>query len=412
MMSWKKTVAIFMSSQTLSLLGSSLVMYTLMWYVTLSTQSGIMMTIYVLSSFVPSLLISPFAGVWADKLNRKKIMIFADLFIALWTLFIVILFFLSIESIWMIFVVTIIRSIGQSIHQPAVSAVYPQIVPKDALLKVQGISQSIQSMSMVLMPLLAGLLLTFADIQYLMLIDVITAFIAVFILIKFVKLPKHEAEHSSDKIEYFKEIKLGIQYAISHPFILNLLIFSFMFMFMVAAPSFLTYLQVARVFGPEAWRLAVLEAFFGVGMVLGSLTITLWGGFKNRLKTYFYSFILIGIAVIGLGLPESFWVYMSFWTMAGFFIALSSPIIAALIQEKVDPLFIGRIFSVFGLIQLVSLPLGMLLFGPLSDQVDISNIILIAGCIMVVLAIIPLSMKNFLKHGLKDNPNLKGEHIA
>jgi DHA3 family macrolide efflux protein-like MFS transporter len=103
---------------------------------------------------------------------------------------------------------------------------------------------------------------------------------------------------------------------------------------------------------------------------------------------------------------------MSFWTMAGFFIALSSPIIAALIQEKVDPLFIGRIFSVFGLIQLVSLPLGMLLFGPLSDQVDISNIILIAGCIMVVLAIIPLSMKNFLKHGLKDNPSLKGEHIA
>lgn len=143
MNNWMKTVTTFMISQTVSLLGSMLVMYTIMWHVTLTTQSGIMMTIMVMCTFIPALLISPFAGVWADKLNRKKLMITADLLIAAVTLLIAILFIFNIRDIWIIFVVSVIRSIGQSIHQPAVSAVYPQIVPKDDLIRIQGISQGI-----------------------------------------------------------------------------------------------------------------------------------------------------------------------------------------------------------------------------------------------------------------------------
>ncbi|PKK96231.1 MAG: MFS transporter, partial [Tenericutes bacterium HGW-Tenericutes-3] len=119
---WKKTVLKFMISQTVSLLGSMLVMYAIMWYVTLSTQSGIMMTIMVLCSSIPAIIISPFAGVWADKLNRKMLMITADLAIALVTLVIAILFFMDIREVWIIFIISIIRAFGQSVHQPAVSA--------------------------------------------------------------------------------------------------------------------------------------------------------------------------------------------------------------------------------------------------------------------------------------------------
>src|SRR3989339_612452 len=107
MSNWKKLVATFMISQTVSLLGSMLVMYSMMWYVTLNTQSGVMMTIMVLCSFIPALLLSPFAGVWADKLNRKKLMIVADLTIAAVTLLIAVLFFMGIRDLWIIFVVSI-----------------------------------------------------------------------------------------------------------------------------------------------------------------------------------------------------------------------------------------------------------------------------------------------------------------
>ncbi len=121
---WKKTVATFMISQTVSLLGSMLVMYAIMWHVTLTTQSGTMMTIMVLCTFIPSILISPFAGVWADRLNRKMLMIVADLSIAAVTLIIAFLFFFDIRDVWIVFIISIIRAFGQSVHQPAVSAVY------------------------------------------------------------------------------------------------------------------------------------------------------------------------------------------------------------------------------------------------------------------------------------------------
>lgn len=399
MKNWKNLTARFMISQTVSLLGSMVVMYAIMWYVTLRTQSGVMMTIFVLTSFVPSILISPFAGVWADRLNRKMLMITADLTIAAVTLLIAILFFYGIQDLWIIFIVSIVRSFGQAVHQPAVSAVYPQIVPNDKLVKVQGISQGIQSSSMIILPLLAGLLLATIPLEFILLIDVVTAIIAVALLIWFVPLPKHQAEGSLNKINYLDDIKDGIKYALNHKFILYILVFAFLFMLVVAAPSFLSYLQVARVFGPEAWRLSLLEAVFGVGMLFGSILIAKWGGFKNRLVTFFISYIAIGFGTIAMGIPFNFYFYISNWTFIGFFIAISSPLIVGLIQEKVDSNYIGRVFSVFGLINTVSLPLGMLFFGPLSDVYDISLIILISGIIMVGIAIFPLFNKSFIKQG-------------
>lgn len=404
-MDWKKSVGIFMVSQTVSLLGSMLVMYAIMWYITLETQSGLMMTIMVMCSFIPSLLISPFAGVWADRLNRKMLMITADIGIALVTLLIALLFLLGIREIWILFVVTVVRSFGQSVHQPAVSAVYPQIVPETHLVKVQGIAQGIQSSSMILMPLLAGVLLAYFELELILFIDVITAAIAVAILVFYVKLPKHKAELEHKSIDYFEDIKRGIHYAFTHKLIFNILMFSFLFMIMVAAPSFLTYLQVARVFGAEAWRLSALEAIFGTGMLLGSIVITAWGGFKNRLVTFFLSYIAIGMGTVGLGLPFNFIFYIGLWGVVGFFISLSSPLMVGLIQEKVDPNYIGRVFSVFGLINTISLPLGMLIFGPLSDVFDISNIILLSGIGMGIIALVPLFSKSLLKEGLPKPTN-------
>jgi DHA3 family macrolide efflux protein-like MFS transporter len=401
MKNWKSEIARFMISQTVSLLGSMVVMYAIMWYVTLSTQSGIMMTIYVLTTFIPSILISPFAGVWADRLNRKKLMIIADLSIAAVTLLISVLFFMGIRDIWIIFVVSIVRAFGQAVHQPAVSAVYPQIVPPEYLVKVQGIAQGIQSSSMIIMPLLAGLLLATIPLEYILLIDVVTAIIAVVLLIWFVRIPQHAAETSKQEINYFKDIKDGLSYTFNHKFVFRIMIFGFLFMLLVAAPMFLTYLQVARVFGPEAWRLATLEAVFGIGMLSGSLLISVWGGFKNRLITYFISYIALGLGTIVIGIPFNFFFYVSMWAVVGFFVAISSPLLVGLIQEKVNPEYIGRVFSVYGLINSISMPLGMLVFGPISDFYDISLIILLSGVGMVIIAIVPFFMKNLIKEGVR-----------
>lgn len=407
MKNWQNLVARFMISQTVSLLGSMVVTYAIMWYVTLTTQSGIMMTVFVLATTIPSILISPFAGVWADKLNRKMLMVAADSTIAIVTLVVAILFFLGYRELWFIFLISIIRAFGQSVHQPAVAAVYPQIVPEKNLVKVQGIAQGIQSSSMVIIPLLAGLLLATIPLEYILLIDVVTAFIAVMLLIFTVPLPKHQAEANKENINYLADIKAGLKYSFKHELVFNLLLFSFLFMLVVAAPMFLTYLQVARVFGPEAWRLSALEAVFGVGMVLGSFVVAKSGGFKNRLTTFFYSYIALGLGTVVLGIPFNFYFYISIWAVVGFFIAISNPLIVGLLQEKVEPQYIGRVFSLYGFINTISMPLGMLFFGPLSDIVDISLIILISGILMVIIAIVPLFNKKFINQGLVTSNNVK-----
>lgn len=117
-----------------------------MWYITLTTQSGIMMTIAIICGFVPTFILSPFAGVWADRYNRKMLIIISDSAIALATLVLAILFLSGYESLWMLFAVYVIRSIGTGIQGPAVGAILPQIVPQEHLTKVNGINGSIQAL--------------------------------------------------------------------------------------------------------------------------------------------------------------------------------------------------------------------------------------------------------------------------
>lgn len=240
-------------------------------------------------------------------------------------------------------------------------------------------------------------------------IDVVTAVFATIILLRFVALPKHKAEENNVQINYFEDIKKGLQYVSKHSFISKLLLFGFLFMILAAAPSFLTYLQVARVFGDEAWRLAALETAFGIGMVIGSIIVSTWGGFKNRLLTYFIAYIAFGLGAIGLGIPFNFFVYISMWSIMGLFISLSHPLFVGLIQEKVDREYIGRVFSLFGVMSTLSIPLGMLVFGPLADVIDVSLIILFSGVGMVIIAIVPLFNKKLLKEGLKIEKPKKNE---
>jgi DHA3 family macrolide efflux protein-like MFS transporter len=399
---WQLRVSIFLLSQTVSLLGSLLVMYAILWYVTLSTLSSVMMMWMVLTTFIPALIMAPFAGVWADRLNRKWLMIGADTFIALCTLITAVLFLNGFRELWLIFVINALRSLGQAVHQPAVLATYPSLVPKESLIKVQGVFQAIQSGAQVIVPLVAALLLATFPLEWIMLIDVVTAFIAVIMLIFFVQIPQEKKE-TNESVDYFSDIKKGFQYVVNHSFIYYLILFGFVYMILVAAPSFLTYLQVAEVFGPEPWRLALLETIFGIGMVLGSVLITLGWIPKNRLLGFFVSYLAIGLGTVGLGLPFDFNFYIVVWGFVGFFIATSNPLMVGLIQEKTNPEFIGRVFSLFGLMNTVSLPLGMLVFGPLAELTDKSLVILITGILMMGLSIIPLFNRSLMKQGFLEN---------
>ncbi|WP_041611018.1 MFS transporter [Treponema primitia] len=403
---WKKNVAWFLSGQTISLFGSMLVQYAIMWHITLKTQSGSMMTLFVIVGMLPTFFISPFAGVWADRHNRKYLINGADSIIALASLLVAILFLAGFEQLWILFACATVRALGQGVQTPAVGAFIPQLVPEEHLTKVNGINASIQSCIMLVSPMASGALLTFASIEYLFFIDVITAAIGigfVSFLVKVPSVPKTvetgESENSN-AASYFHDLKKGFSYISKHKFILRLIILSGVFLFFAAPPAMLTPLQATRNFGAEVWRLTAIEITFSAGMLGGGLLMTLWGGFKNKIHTIILSCVFFGIESIVFGLVANFPVYLAVMVICGVTMPLYNTTSTVLIQTKVDPAYMGRVFSVFAMMSTICMPLGMLLFGPLADHISIDWILIGSGMVTVLLAI-PFMANRELREGGK-----------
>jgi len=396
---WKKDIVLFIASQTISLLGSSLVQYAIMWHITLNTKSGVMMTIFIICGFLPTFFLSPFAGVWADRYNRKTIIILADLFIAVTTLFMALLFMLGYQSIVLLFVMSAFRAVGTGVQNPAVGAFIPQIVPEDKLTKVNGANGSIQAVITLVSPMIGGVLLTMSTLEAIFLIDVFTAAAAVLTLLLFLKVPAHAKAQKTQESSYFKDLHEGIVYIWNHSYVKKYFIFCAVFFFMLAPIAFLTPLQVTRSFGSDVWRLTAVEVAFSIGMILGGVVIASWGGFSNRIYTMALASFVTGICTLALGVVPLFWVYLSIMGIVGTTIPLFNTPSTVLLQEKVEADFLGRVFGVLNMIASSMMPLGMLVFGPIADAVKIEWMLIGTGFVMFVQGFFLIGSKDLVEAG-------------
>ena len=396
---WKKNTILFLASQNISLFGSSLVQYAIMWHITLTTQSGVMMTIAIICGFLPTLLLSPFAGVWADRYNRKTLIILSDSLIALSTLVLAIMFLMGYGSLWLLFVTSSIRALGAAIQMPAIGAFLPQIVPEDKLTKVNATNGSIQAMVMLVSPMLSGALLTMATIETIFFIDVFTAAIAVSVLSLFLHVPVHAKAREKQTTSYFSDMHEGYNYIRNHAYIKRFFLFCAIFFFLVAPAAFLTPLQVARSFGDDVWRLTAIEITFSIGMMLGGVIMASWGGFKNRIHSMTLASLLIGACTFALGIVPVFWIYLTIMGLVGVAMPIFNTPSTVLIQEKVEVDFLGRVFGVFGMIASTMMPLGMLLFGPLADIIKIERLLIGTGILLFIQGFFLLGNKILIEAG-------------
>lgn len=399
---WKKKAVAFITSQAVSLFGSSIVQMAIVWYVTMQTSSGIWLTILTLSSFLPQMIISPFAGVWADRYNKKKTIIFADVLIAMSTLILAI--FLQLNnlantSLIAIVVVSIIRSIGTGIQTPTVNSMIPLLVPEDKLMKFNGVNSSIQSVIQFASPLVAGGILVLGSISNILFIDVITAVIGVGIL-SFIKIEQKYIQKIEEKASTLNDIKEGIRFSISDKLIGKLLLIYGIFIFLSVPSSFMSSLIITRNFGQDYMYLSICETIGFVGMFLGGLLLGTWGGFKNRNKTLTLGMILYSVFAIALGLVTQYWMFVGIIFLISFSIPIIQTTTMTILQEKVQIEMQGRIFSLLNAIFSGLMPLGMILFGVLADIVSINYLIIPAGAILLLIGIgIPL-FKSFYKEGI------------
>lgn len=400
---WKRNISFFIAGQMISFVGSLLVQYAIFWYINLETKSGTILTIAIIVSFIPLLIFSPIAGVLADKMNRKLLIIIADGSIALVTLVTAILFSLGDIEIWMLIVVTGIRGIGQAIHGPAIGAAIPLMVPQNKLMRVQGIQTGIQSAFNVLGPIIAAVLISWFSIGFLFYIDTVTAVMGVATLLFFVTIPKHVNEGKKQTTSGVQDFVAGLKYVRHHTFLIPFFIYLFVVLILVSPVAFLSPLQVVRsfqTFGTDVFRLTMVEVGFSGGMTIGALLVAWWGGFKNRIITAGIAIAIMGFGVFMLGVVGNFYVYFGFMLIQGIVLPFYNTPMTVMIQEQVDPAYMGRVSSISVMINSIAMPIGIALFGPLADVVSIELLLLISGGLMMIFGLLYLVNRPMMNAGM------------
>ena len=385
---WVRDTTFFLSGQTVSLLGSSLVQYSILWYLTLETQSGVVLTLATAFGFLPQAVMSVFGGVWADRHNRKLLLITADATIAATTLVLAIMLWNGVDALWLIYATLAIRSLGAGVQTPAVGALLPQIVPADKLMRVNGINMSIQSAMTLLAPALAAALF---------------ALWACRPCCSSTSSPPSSGSpwwpsspwprivRSDAATTYFADLREGLSYVRHNAVVLRVLVFFAIVFVLMAPPGYLTPLMVVRTFGEDVWRLTVNELAFGVGMLAGGAVLSAWGGFHDRMRmlvatSFAFGILSVGLGVSGdfLGLPGSFAVFLGFMLLIGVGVAFFSTTATTLLQEQVDAEVQGRVFGLVGIVLAVAMPFGMLIFGPMADTISVEWILVLTGVLAVL----------------------------
>jgi DHA3 family macrolide efflux protein-like MFS transporter len=386
---WKKRVTVFLVGQTISTFGSLLVQYALLWHLTLTTKSGLVLALAAVFGFLPQAIVSIFAGVWADRVNRKVMIILSDTAIALATLTLAIFMFSGVEDLWLIFLVMAVRSVGAGIQMPAISALIPQIVPTDKLMRVNGINSSVQSSLLILGPVVAAGIYSTVSLSAILFIDVVTAIIGVSLLAT-IAVPTLARAASEDKPSYFTDLREGMKYIFGNDLVRWVMAIYAIVFLLIVAPSNLSPLMLVRNFGSDVWLLTVLELSFGFGMVAGGALMAIFASKVNRIGMIIGTSIFFGVTAIGLGLSTNLFVFYSLFFLIGLAVPAFSTSSMTLLQETVEPERQGRVFGFVGIVMAVSMPLGMALLGPLADLVSVETLLITTGLITVVVAVVAI----------------------
>ena len=393
---WKRKTVLFLASQCITLFGSMIVQMSIIWYVTLKTSSGGWVAAFTICSYLPQFLISFFAGVWADRYNRKKLIVLADGVITIATL-IMFLVMPMISSDFVLLsallVISIVRSIGAGVQTPAVNAVIPHLVPAEYLMKYNGINATIQSIVQFIAPAVAGTVLSIGTFRSTLFIDILTALIGIGLL-SCVLLPKQEV--SNENISVFSEIKAGIHYSFSDKMIGKILIVYGLFILLSVPAGFMSALLVSRVYGDVYWYLTAVELVGFAGMALGGVLMGMWGGFKSRFKTFAFGLLILSIMTIGMGITPYFVLYLAMMFVYSIALTIIQTATTTIIQENAQESMIGRVFGLMGAMYSGFLPVGMAVFGPLADVLPLQWVMVGSG-IALVLVTVYLQVKSKVK---------------
>jgi MFS family permease len=336
-------------------------------------ETGSATTLALLGFFawLPYVIVSPFAGVWVDRLDRRWVLILADFGSALMTLLLGYFFWRGELAVWHIFLLEGVTAVFDAFQSPAATVVTSVVLNKQDYPRANGLNSLARDASRILAPMAGGALLIWIGVGGILLIDVFTFLVAVFSL-AIVPLPAALHQLRGEEHEPFlQQLAFGFSYIFSRKGLLGMMLIYMGIEFFAALTYFsvMPALILERSNGSEV-ALGLVQATLGGAGVVGALIISIWGLPKRRTHAVFgftaLSFLLgDGLFAIGQSLP----VWLLAATVAAFFIPFISGADRTIWQSKVPPAMQGRVFSVSGMFRNGVKPIGYLLAGPLADRI-------------------------------------------
>ena len=391
---WAPKFFTIWTGQAFSLVGSSIVQFALVWWLTQKTGSATILATASLVALLPQIVLGPFVGALIDRWNRRVIMIVADSCIAAFTGLLIFLFLSGRIEVWHVYVILMVRSLGGAFHGPAMTSSTSLMVPNKHLARVAGMNQTLQGVISIFAPPLGALLLSLLPTGQVLFVDIGTAALAVIPLF-FIPIPQPpklvaQANGLAPKSSYWHDLKEGYLYVVKWKGLLGLVLLAMGLNFLLSPASALTPLLIKDIFNGGAQQLGWAESIFGVGMIVGGLALSTWGGFKRRIITSFSGIIGIGAGILLVSLTPSnlFWLFLAANFIVGAAQVFANGPLSAIFQSTIAPEMQGRVFSLIGAGATAMMPLSLLIAGPLSDWLGVRTWYMFGGILCILMTLV------------------------
>ncbi len=390
--SWKTRFFTIWGGQALSIIGSQLVQFALIWYLTIQTGSATVLATASLVGLLPNVILGPFIGTLVDRWDRRRIMLVSDTVIALATIGLAVLFALDLVAVWHIYVALFVRALFESFHSNAMTASTSLMVPVEHLTRVQGINQMLNGGLNVISAPLGALLLSVLSMQGILAIDVVSALFAIVPLL-FVSIPQPERHSASPEAEgqetVWQGVKAGLRYVLGWPGLLIVGLMTIGINFTIIPAFSLMPLLVKEYFGGSAIHLGWVESAMGIGMFVGGGVLGAWGGFKRNIVTSMLGLMGLGVGTLVLAMAPAtaLWLAIFGALLVGIMMTMTMGPFYAMIQTIVEPDKQARILSLLSSVGTAMVPIGLLVAGPVADQFSIQVWFLFAGLLCIVMAV-------------------------
>lgn len=393
MKNWKRNFFALWGGQAISLFGSALVQFALVWWLTQKTNSATVLALASLVALVPDVLLGPVAGVLVDRWNRRLVMLASDSLVALATIGLAVLFATGVIQIWHVYALLAVRSVAGAFQYPALQASTSLMVPKEQLARVAGFNQMLRGGMTIVAPPAGALLLTLLPMQGVLAVDVVTVLFGIAPLM-FIAIPQPphaptETGAAQPRASLSGEFRAGLRYVWAWPGLLMILLMATLINFLLTPASALLPILVTKHFGGAAWHLATLESVFGIGVVVGGLALGAWGGFKRQIYTSLMGLIGIGAGfmLIGFTPANAFGLVLVAAFVAAVMQVMANGPLMAVLQATVAPEMQGRVFTLVGSVAGAMSPLSLLVAGPIADALGVQSWYVVGGFICLLMGV-------------------------